>query len=245
LAYPISYKIVFSDFDGTLTEAHEQLTPVFFNIQKHLLDRGKQFIIVSGRSLSWGHFLMTHTHIDAAIMEGGGVIIYRDKSGHLQQELLVTDAELNSLEKTTVEILNKYSHLKLSVDSQGRKTDRAIELYDFKSVDEKKTVEADMKLAGLHFSSSNVHLNFWAGDVSKFRAIKYYVEKYTKISLSECLFFGDAPNDQSVFEHLEHTVGVSNIDRFLAQIKFHPKTILQGEDKRGPKGVYHYLKTLG
>jgi len=245
LAYPISYKIVFSDFDGTLTEEHEQLTPVFFNIQKHLLDRGKKFVIASGRSLSWGHFLMTHTRVEAAIMEGGGVIIYRDKSGHLQQEILVTKDELETLEKTTAEILKKFTHLKLSVDSQGRKTDRAIELYDFQSPDEKKLIEADLRSAGLLFASSNVHLNFWAGQVTKFRAIKHYVEKYTKVNLSECLFFGDAPNDQSVFEHLEHTVGVSNIDRFLSQIKFHPKTILQGEDKRGPKGVYHYLKSLG
>ena len=66
--------IFFSDFDGTLTlDGH--LTREFFDVVDFIKKHGHELVIVSGRSLSWGHFFLTHFPFNACIMEGGGVIL--------------------------------------------------------------------------------------------------------------------------------------------------------------------------
>ncbi len=54
-------KLVLSDFDGTLTE-HTELTPKFFEILELLKASNIPLLIVTGRSLSWAHFLLTHLY---------------------------------------------------------------------------------------------------------------------------------------------------------------------------------------
>ena len=52
-------KIIFSDFDGTLTN-NGKLGAVFFDLLELIESRHSELVIVSGRSISWGHFLLTH-----------------------------------------------------------------------------------------------------------------------------------------------------------------------------------------
>src|SRR5690606_35812046 len=73
--------IFFSDFDGTLTVEGSGLTRDFFEIIDHIHKHGHELVIVSGRSLSWGHFFLTHFPLKACIMEGGGVISYINEDG--------------------------------------------------------------------------------------------------------------------------------------------------------------------
>ena len=49
--------IVFSDFDGTLTD-HTEFSPAFFEILSLLKEQNTPLVIVTGRSLSWAHFLI-------------------------------------------------------------------------------------------------------------------------------------------------------------------------------------------
>ena len=59
-------KIVFSDFDGTLTEQGDSL--VFF-MPETIKKNGSKLVIVTGRPLSWAHFLLTHFEFDCVITE--------------------------------------------------------------------------------------------------------------------------------------------------------------------------------
>src|SRR5690606_33442866 len=119
--------IFFSDFDGTLTVKGSGLTPEFFEIIQLINKNNHELVIVSGRSLSWGHFLLTHFPMKACIMEGGGVITYKDKDGEIQNEPLVSEEELNRLRDFTPNLSHHYPHVPLSADSFGRLSDRAIE----------------------------------------------------------------------------------------------------------------------
>ncbi|MFZ4712673.1 MAG: HAD family hydrolase [Bacteriovoracaceae bacterium] len=237
-------KIVFSDFDGTLTLDHS-VTPTFMDVLELLKKHNCEFVIVSGRSLSWGHFFLTHfSPVTAVIMEGGGVLVTRKGNGLMEEKNLVSDKELLHLETQTAALLKNFPWLSLTKDSFGRRTDRAIELIEYDD-HQKEQIMKFLKTHDIHYSASNVHINFWAGTVSKYKAVDYYLSTYRPmVDLSDCLYFGDAPNDESMFQYFENSVGPSNIDSYLPLMTHHPKIILKGEENKGVLGVYSYLQQV-
>lgn len=236
--------IFFSDFDGTLTLEGKELTRHFFEIIEHIHQHGHELVIVSGRSLSWGHFLLTHFPLKACIMEGGGVVVHIDERGEIVKEPLVSSDELERLRNFTSKLKHHYPHIPLSADSFGRLTDRAIEfhLMDESWVDQ---VMHFLKKENINFSKSNVHINFWCGEISKYLGVKHFIENYRPhLHQKDCWFFGDAPNDQSMFELFYNSVGVSNIKHCLDRLTHKPRIILEGEENVGPKGVLNMVKKL-
>lgn len=236
-------KIIFSDFDGTLTN-NGYLGAIFFDIL-NLVERSQaELIIVSGRSLSWGHFFLTHFPLKHVIMEGGGVLVSKAMNGHISEHNLVSESEIIQLEQFTQELIECYPKCILSADSFGRRTDRAIEFGEMNEQDI-LAVEDFLRKKKLNFSRSNVHINYWVGDISKANGVNYFLENHAPyISKDECLFYGDAPNDESMFEIFPNTVGVSNIISVLDQLKFKPKIILEGKDNSGANGVFNHLREV-
>ena len=238
-------KIVFSDFDGTLTHGCE-LVPIFFEILSLLKKHQTELVIVTGRSRAWAHFLLTHfPSLRAVIAEGGGVLV--QANGHEPLErLLIDEMEVRRLADLTNDLLKEFPDLSLSTDSSGRLTDRAIPLNYLKANPEiHAEVCAFLKKENLNFSHSNVHLNYWAGPISKYASIEYFISNYRgDVALKDCIFFGDSLNDESCFQNFEHSVGVSNIVHILDELKYPPSEILVGEDKEGPYGVFAYLSRL-
>lgn len=236
--------IFFSDFDGTLTKEGRELTREFFDILDLIKNQNNELVIVSGRSLSWGHFFLTHFPLRACIMEGGGVILYVDDNGEIVQEPLVPKAELDRLASFTTNLQHHFPNIPMSADSFGRLSDRAIEFH-LMDAEWIKEVEDFMELHKINFSKSNVHINFWAGDISKYLGVKQFMEKFRpEFKEEDCWFFGDAPNDQSMFELFENSVGVSNIHHCLDRLTHRPRIILEGPENSGPKGVLNYIKKL-
>lgn len=236
--------IFFSDFDGTLTMEGRELTRHFFEIIDHIHKHGHELVIVSGRSLSWGHFFLTHFPLKACIMEGGGVICYLDERGEIVEEPLVTTGELDQLRGFTTKLKQHYPHVPLSADSFGRLTDRAIEFHLMEETYVQQVMDY-MVAEKINFSKSNVHINFWCGNISKYLGVKHFLHKYRpNVTQNDAWFFGDAPNDESMFELFHNSVGVSNIKHCLHRLNHKPRIILEGDENSGPKGVLNYIKTL-
>lgn len=236
--------IFFSDFDGTLTMEGRELTREFFEIIDLIHKHGHELVIVSGRSLSWGHFLLTHFPLKACIMEGGGVIAYLDERGEIVEEPLVTNAELDRLRQFTSQLKHHFPHIPLSADSFGRLSDRAIEfhLMDEAWIDD---VMKFMDKEQITYTKSNVHINFWCGKISKYLGVVHFLKKYRPDThQKDAWFFGDAPNDESMFELFHNSVGVSNIKKCLHRLNHKPRIILEGEENAGPKGVLSFIKSL-
>jgi HAD superfamily hydrolase (TIGR01484 family) len=238
-------KIVFSDFDGTLTYG-SRLISAFFDIIKILEDNKTPLIIITGRSLSWGHFLLSHfPYLKHVITEGGGNLISVNERGLLEQEFLVGDDELERLAVVVEMLIDRFPEIELSADSFGRKSDRAIELRDLSDPSVKQDVEAFMDEHNINHSTSNVHLNFWCGDISKANSYEHYMKKYGDgVSSDEVVFFGDSLNDQTLFKLLPNSVGVANISEVLDVMTDKPSIILKGEGNIGPYGVINHLKDI-
>lgn len=236
--------IFFSDFDGTLTVKGSGLTPDFFEIIDLINKNGHELVVVSGRSISWGHFLLTHFPLKACIMEGGGVITYKDENGEIQNEPLVSEVELNRLQEFTTNLTHHYPHVPLSADSFGRLSDRAIE-FKLMSPEWIEEVTEYMSRENVSFTRSNVHINFWCGQISKFLGVQHFLQHHRAgLKESDSWFFGDAPNDESMFEFFHNSVGVSNISECLDRLNHKPRIILEGPENNGPKGVLNFIRTL-
>lgn len=229
-------KKIFSDFDGTLTQ-NGLMSAVFFDLLNELKKKNLELVIVSGRSISWGHFLLTHFPLNVVIMEGGGVISI--KEGGLIKDYPQVDDDL--LEKLS-EVSNGIAALDgvvMSADSFGRLADRAIEFKQME-VEKVKIMEDYLTAHDLNFSYSNVHLNFWAGEISKYNAVKT-LSLMQNFEIDDCYYFGDALNDQSMFKHFKNSVGVSNIKPFLDKMTHKPAIILEGESNAEINGVYNFI----
>ena len=236
--------IYFSDFDGTLTVEGQGLTREFFDIMEIIKTKKHELIIVSGRSLSWGHFFLTHFPLKACIMEGGGVIVTLDDAGNILERPLVSKEETDRLEAFTEKLKKQFPNVPLSADSFGRLTDRAIEFHqmDMKQIDD---VMKFMDQNQINYSKSNVHINFWVGNISKYLGVTEYLKLHRpELKEEECWFFGDAPNDQSMFELFHNSVGVSNIHHCLDRLTHKPRIILEGEENAGAKGVLNFIRKL-
>jgi len=235
--------IVFSDFDGTLT-LDGKVTREFFDIIELLQKQKSELIIVSGRSLSWGHFLLTHFPLETCIMEGGGVIVRKNSRGEIEHQALVSENELHYLETFTKKLQVQFPNLPLSSDSFGRLSDRAIE-FQMMSHDFVNDVTTFMSQNEINYSKSNVHINFWRGQISKFLGVKQFIHQHrSHEKMDDHWFFGDAPNDESMFELFPNSVGVSNIAHCLDRLTYKPRIILTGEENIGAKGVLAHLKTI-
>jgi HAD superfamily hydrolase (TIGR01484 family) len=237
-------KIIFSDFDGTLTTANGRLDAAFHDLLALIEKHKSQLVIVSGRSVSWGHFLLTHLPLKYVIMEGGGVVVSKNMKGELSEEILLYDESVTELELLTQKLLKEFPDTPLSLDSFGRKTDRAIEYHQM-SKEAIQEVESFLQANGASFSRSNVHINFWLGDISKNYAVEYFLKHYTPhIKAQECIYYGDSLNDESMFANFPNTVGVSNIINVIDQLDHRPKIILEGKENAGIYGVLTHLKEV-
>ena len=235
-------KLVFSDFDGTLTK-QGKFSPAFFDVLELIKTNESDLIIVTGRPLSWAHFLITHFDLDTVITEGGGMISNRIKESRFEDIPLVTKDAINHLEQTTKELLKHFNGIQLSEDSSCRISDRAIDLGFLKNFDRDSEIENFFSDRKINFSRSNVHLNFWAGQISKKLSIEYFLAK-KNVDQNDCLFFGDSLNDESAFEFFNNSVGVSNIKEVQDKLVSPPKVILEGKENEEILGVLNYLSTL-
>ena len=233
-------KAVFSDLDGTLT-LNGKLTPLFHDIISLLRDRHIPLVIVTGRSLSWAQFLLNYTEgLHTVIAEGGGVIVHGPPS--LEHHFMIEQREQEQLEKFCQHLKDIHPSLPLTEDSLGRVSDRAIRLEDYLDYPRKEEFDQLLKKEGLQFSRSSVHLNFWCGDASKYRATSYLLKHHLHLKEEEILFFGDSLNDESMFQHITHSVGVSNISSVLNKMRYPPKNVLEGDTHREALGVIRYLE---
>ncbi|MDC1174097.1 HAD family hydrolase [Bacteriovoracaceae bacterium] len=234
-------KLIFSDFDGTLTLGDE-LGPSFFTFLELVKKHDIPLVIVTGRSKSWGHFFMTHiSQIKYVISENGAVLTERGEHD-LKDTLYIDEKHVKKIESFTEYLKIEYPDVPLTADSWGRHVDRAFDL-DVLALKEglKEEIEKCMDSHGIFYSTSSVHLNFWSGDISKSNAChRILKDKFTGTGVEDCLFFGDSLNDESMFGDFP-SVGVSNISKVIDKLKTKPDVILMGKENRGPLGVINHL----
>jgi hydroxymethylpyrimidine pyrophosphatase-like HAD family hydrolase len=94
-----------------------------------------------------------------------------------------------------------------------------------------------MQAEGLNATVSSIHINGWIGAHDKWNGARWIVRELLDRDLGEELehwvYVGDSTNDQLMFQHFRHSVGVANIARFLPQLTHRPRYLTAGERGAG------------
>ncbi len=166
-----------------------------------------------------------------------------DKLGQLsklyQQTTSLRTSNFAKMQAIAAQVMLEVPHAKLSQDSTGRETDIAFDHSEFVhlSASDIARVVAVMQAAGMTATVSSIHINGWFGTHNKLEGARWIVRELwgrdLDAELNQWAYVGDSTNDQIMFEHFKHSIGVANVRRFEAALTHKPRYITPSERGAG------------
>lgn len=155
-----------------------------------------------------------------------------------------TDAQTranNQVRMTQIakQVMAQVPGLQLSQDSSGRETDLAFDYNEFAKLSPEMVAQVHhlLQQAGMQTTQSSIHIHGSFGYFDKWTGACWVVQQLFKRDLTQELdrwvFVGDSGNDQAMFQHFKHSVGVANIRQFTSQLQHLPDYITNAERGTG------------
>lgn len=250
---------VFTDIDDTLT-TQGAITPEALQALHALKAAGLHVIPITGRPLGWSapfaggdaQRSMAPWPVDAIVAETGSaaVTLYKNspqpastERGQLsklyQQDAATRASNYTRMQAVAQQVLREVPGTQLAQDSPGRETDIAIDHSEFSHLTPDQIAQAVqiIQRAGMTATVSSIHINGWFGAHNKLVGARWIVRELFGRELDtergRWAFVGDSTNDQVMFEHFTHSVGVANIRRFQTQLAHLPRYITASERGTG------------
>lgn len=240
---------VFTDIDDTLT-TEGAITPDALHALAGLKAAGLHVIPITGRPIGWCAPFMagaagTAWPVDAMVAENGAVAFVQGSGGQpaptklYQQDAATRHANQARMRAVAAQVAAEVPGVALSRDSGGRETDIAFDYAEFDRhpPETVQQVLAVLQRAGLQTTVSSIHIHGCFGDFNKWQGACWIVRELLGRDLAQELdrwvFVGDSGNDQAMFAHFTHSVGVANIARFVPQLTHLPRYVAQGERGAG------------
>lgn len=161
-------------------------------------------------------------------------LLRRQLSKLYQQDAATRAANYARMQAVAAQVLREVPGAALSHDSAGRETDIAIDHSEFNHLPPALIAQAVaiMQNAGMTATVSSIHINGWYGAHNKLDGARWIVRELfgreLDAELAHWVYVGDSTNDQLMFEHFPHSVGVANIRRFESELTHKPRYITQG-----------------
>ena len=250
---------VFTDIDDTLT-TDGAITADALAALTDLADAGLHVIPITGRPVGWSVPFaqgdaasgVAPWPVDAIVAENGSVALFKSKKGTFptscidslllkvyQQDGATRIHNFARMQQVALRVLREVPGAQLSQDSAGRETDIAIDHSEFTHLSAEKIAQAIqiMQSEGMNATVSSIHINGWFGAHNKLSGARWIVrERFGRAldaEIDKWVYVGDSTNDQLMFAHFPHSVGVANIRRFEAQLTHKPRYITVGERGAG------------
>ena len=240
---------VFTDIDDTLT-TDGAITPDALQALTRLKVAGLHVIPITGRPVGWSEPMARAWPVDAIVAENGAVALILNKkdlkpisdmgsqlSKLYQQDATTRAANFARMQQVAQRVLSEVPGTLLARDSVGRETDIAIDHSEFTHLPSEQIAQvvALMQREGMSATVSSIHINGWFGEHHKLAGARWIVRELFQRDLDaeidRWVYVGDSTNDQIMFEHFPHSVGVANIRSFEAELTHPPRYVTQG--KRG------------
>ncbi len=236
---------LFSDIDDTLT-ADGELPSHSYAALWRLYDAGYKVIPVTGRPAGWCEMIARMWPVHGVIGENGGFYFRKtdenmkrvyDQSAPIREENLI---KLKNLQQ---KIKKSHSRIELASDQFCRQLDLAIDICEdiepSLSKEEVRSIVSICEAEGASVKVSSIHINTWYGQFNKAKMAKRYLKEELSLDLSlestqkACVFIGDSPNDEPLFEAFQNSVAVANIGEFLEDLIHPPKFMTEDESAAG------------
>ena len=242
---------VFTDIDDTLT-TEGAITPDALQALHNLKAQGLMAIPITGRPVGWSIPFASTWPVDAMVAENGAVALLHDATQNqvrkiYQQDETTRTHNFQEMQRIAKRVLQEIPGTVMAQDSAGRETDIAFDHSEFHHLPQEK-IQQVLKLLqqeGMTATVSSIHINAWYGDHNKWHGAQWILKELTgrdlKQELDQWVYVGDSTNDQVMFEHFKHSVGVANIKRFEKELKHLPKYITHQERGAGFAEVVRLL----
>jgi HAD superfamily hydrolase (TIGR01484 family) len=241
---------VFTDIDDTLT-TEGAITPDALQALSELKAAGLLVVPITGRPVGWSEPFAAQWPVDAIVAENGAAALVHPNGQPLrkiyQQDAVTRAVNLERMQQVLVQIERTIAGAKRSQDSAGRETDIAIDHSEFTQLPAPAidAVVHTLQAAGMTATVSSIHINAWFGEHSKFSGAQWIVKQLwgrdLQSEMDRWVYVGDSTNDQVMFEHFAHSVGVANIRRFESQLQHPPRFIAPSERGAGFAEVAQHL----
>lgn len=247
---------VLTDIDDTLSTDGAVPAPVVQALAG-LRAAGLHVIPVTGRPVGWSVPFAAAWPVDAIVAENGAValIAEQENNGQIgpegttgkrqqlskiyQQDGATRSANFARMQQVLAQIEATVPGARRATDSPGRETDIAIDHSEFTQLAQAQIDQCVqlMRAAGMNATVSSIHINGWFGTHDKWEGARWIVRTLFGRALEHetdrWVYVGDSTNDQVMFQHFAHSVGVANIARFAAQLTHLPRYVTQGERGAG------------
>jgi HAD superfamily hydrolase (TIGR01484 family) len=242
---------VFTDIDDTLT-TEGAITSDAIQALQNLKAAGLMVIPITGRPVGWSIPFAATWPVNAMVAENGAVALLHDASKNqvhkiYQQDLAVRTHNFQQMQRIAQKILKEIPGTVLAQDSAGRETDIAFDHSEFHKLTNEQIQQVVQLLQqeGLTATVSSIHINAWFGSHNKWQGAQWILKQLTgrdlKQELDQWVYVGDSTNDQIMFEHFTHSVGVANILRFKNELQHLPEYIATLERGAGFSEVANIL----
>jgi HAD superfamily hydrolase (TIGR01484 family) len=249
---------VFTDIDDTLT-THGSITSDALQALLDLKAAGLHVIPITGRPVGWAESFAQTWPIEALVAENGGVAWVTEKQAKNSTEIGIKPAYLltkqlskayqnnaliraeNSAKMVKIATLvtSELAGVEVSKDSAGRETDLAFDYNEFANLPPEtvQQVVALLQSQGMQTTISSIHIHGCFGHFDKWTGAQWIVRELFQrdlaVEIDKWVFVGDSGNDQAMFQHFTHSVGVANIRRFESQLTHLPRYITPSERGAG------------
>lgn len=233
---------VFTDIDDTLT-TDGAITPDALLALNVLRGAGLRVIPITGRPVGWSEPFALTWPVDAIVAENGAVALVRQPDGSLnkryQQDEGTRNANFARMQQVLAQIEHEVPGARRATDSAGRECDIAIDHSEFTQMPQAHIDQcvALMQAAGMNATVSSIHINGWYGTHNKLEGARWIVRELfgrdLDAEIDQWVYVGDSTNDQLMFQHFPHSVGVANIARFVPQLQHLPRYVTEGERGAG------------
>lgn len=238
LPVPANLLGVLTDIDDTLTT--EGVVPAHVvQAMADLKAAGLRVVPITGRPVGWSVPFAQAWPVDAIVAENGAVALRRNGNGGLdklyQQDAATRTANYARMLQVLAQIEATVPGARRATDSDGRECDIAVDHSEFTQMPQAQIEQcvALMQAAGMNATVSSIHINGWYGAHNKLEGARWIVDTLFGIDLDATLgqwvYIGDSTNDQLMFQHMPHSVGVANIARFVPQLAHLPRHVTQAE----------------
>ncbi|MFE8646134.1 HAD-IIB family hydrolase [Sphingomonas sp. NCPPB 2930] len=243
---------VLTDIDDTLT-TDGAITADALAALHALRGAGLPVVPITGRPVGWSAEFAATWPVDAVVAENGAVALLKPSPKGLQpapgagpvlskiyqQDAATRVANFGRMQQVAQRILREIPGTALAQDSPGRETDIAVDHSEFVQLDAATVarVVALMRSEGMHATVSSIHINGWFGDHDKLSGARWILrtlwQRDLDAEIDRWVYVGDSTNDQTMFGHFPHSVGVANVARFVPQLRHLPRYVTPAERGTG------------
>ena len=235
--------VLLTDIDGTMTDAAGRIPSASLAALEHARSAGLRTVVVTGRPAGWCDMIARTWPVDGVVGENGGLAFWRD--GERMERAFLVDgptrkANQAKLAVIAAEALSTVEGCGIASDQPYRELDLAVDFAEDVGPLGPDQVQAIVEVFHRHGATakvSNIHVNGWYGEYDKLGMALRMARRWWGLDLGaqpdRCVFLGDSPNDEPMFAHFPHSIGVANVRSYLPLMQSLPRYVTRSEESAG------------